>query len=820
MPDEPIFPPLDMERPVRTDVPLAEDEILADLPNLGSEDIEIEVVEDIAPPDEEGNVIVAFGEEITEDPAEQDFYRNLAEDMDQRDLDRLASQLIDNYKEDKDSRKDWESSYSEGLSLLGMDSEERTQPFQGATGVYHPLLSEAVAQFQASAYKELLPAGGPVDTRVVGKVSPERTAQAVRVKDFMNYQVTEVMQEFDPELDQMLFYLPLSGSSFKKVYYDETLNRAVSKFITSEDLVVPYETTDLLSATRITHVIKMKTNDVRKLQLSGFYRDIELIPTSPDPSEITKKVDELEGLHPTKYITPDIMTILESHVDLELVGFEELDEGGEPIGIQSPYIVTLEEGCSKILSIRRNWKEQDDTQAKKQYFVHYKFLPGLGFYGFGLIHMIGGLTKSVTSLLRQLIDAGTLANLPAGFKARGLRVRNEDEPLQPGEWRDVDASGTALRDSLMPLPYKEPSGTLLNLLGVLVDSGRRFAAITEIQTGDMNEAMPVGTTVALLERGMQVMSAIHKRLHYAQKIEFKLLAETFAEYLPSEYPYEVAGGERLVKVNDFSDQIDIVPHSDPNVFSMAQRIMLSQTQLQLATSAPQIHNLREAYFRMYQALGTQNITDILPPDEPENSKDPATENADALIGKPVKAFIFQDHGAHIAAHMAFMENPIFQNNQEAMLVLQSHIQEHFAMQYRQEVERMIGRPLPEEGEQLPPELENQIAQAAAQATAQISEQAKAFAMQQGESGIDPLVQIRMQELQLKEREMQRKEAESAARLAFDVGKEQGRMGLEESKLRQDANQAAERIDVQRDKLDVAKEKAQQPQTSRETITVN
>jgi hypothetical protein len=799
MADAPLIPPLDMERPIRTDVILEDDEVFVDIPEVEngiSQDFDIEIAPET---DEEGNTIVAFGG-MPSEPVSDDFYRNLAEEIDQRELSALASDTLSMYKEDRESRASWERTYSGGLSLLGMETDERSQPFQGASGVYHPLLSEAVAQFQASAYKELLPAGGPVNTRVVGRSSPEREEQATRVKEFMNYQITEVMQEYDPELDQMLFYLPLSGSSFKKVYYDESLGRAVSKFITSEDLVVPYETTDLQSATRITHMIRQNMNEVRKLQESGFYRDIELVPSEDPQTEITEKIDRMEGLSPTSYSSSDIMTILECHIDLDLSGFEDTREDGETTGIKLPYIVTMEEDCSQILSIRRNWEENDSLQKKKQYFVHYKFLPGLGFYGFGLIHMIGGLCKSATSLMRQLIDAGTLANLPAGFKARGLRVRNADEPLQPGEWRDVDAPGGALRDSLIPLPYKEPSGTLLNLLGILVDSGRRFAAITEMQTGDMTEAMPVGTTIALLEKGMQVMSAIHKRLHYSQKIEFRLLAETFSEYLPEEYPFEVSGGERIVKVNDFSDQIDVLPNSDPNVFSMAQRVMMAQTQLQLATSAPQIHNLREAYFRMYQALGVQNIRDILPATEPENSKDPATENADALIGAPLKAFIHQDHEAHVATHMAFMQNPIFQNNQEAMLVLQSHIQEHFAMLYRQQVEQMIGRPLPTEGEQIPPELENQIAQAAAQATQQISAQAQQFAAQQGEGGIDPLVQIRMKELELKERDMQRKEAEAQSRLAFDMKKEQVKTILEETKIEQDSSQAAERIQVQREKM--------------------
>lgn len=804
MADAPLIPPLEMERPIRTDVPLEEDEVLADFADtidLQEPEIEEDISINIEEPDEDGSVVVDFsGATIMTQNEGSDFYENIADLMDDRELGSLAGQMVEMYKDDRESRADWERTYSEGLGLLGMENEDRSQPFQGASGVFHPLLSEAVAQFQASAYKELLPSGGPVSTRVVGKLTPERAKQADRVKAFMNYQITEVMEEYDPELDQMLFYLPLSGSAFKKIYYDENLNRAVSKFITSEHLVVPYETTDLQSATRITHVIQMNTNDVRKLQQTGFYRNFELTPGPLPDDAVTQEVDKLEGLEPARYVTPEVTSVLECHTHLDLEGFEDLDEAGEPTGIQLPYIITIEEETNQVLSIRRNWEEEDESKQRRQYFVHYKFLPGLGFYGFGLIHMIGGLSKSATSLLRQLIDAGTLANLPAGFKARGLRVRNDDEPLQPGEWRDVDSPGGALRDSLLPLPYKEPSGTLLNLLGVIIDTGRRFAAITEMQTGEMTEAMPVGTTVALLEKGMQVMSAIHKRLHYSQKIEFRLLAATFSEYMPDEYPYEVTGGERVVKVSDFSDQIDILPHSDPNIFSMAQRVMMAQTQLQLATAAPQIHDLREAYYRMYTALGVQNIDDILPPSEPEESKDPASENADALLGKPLKAFIFQDHTAHIATHMAFMQNPIFQNNQQAMLVLQSHIQEHFAMQYRQEVERMIGRPLPQEGEQLPPELENQIAQAAAQATAAISEQAQAFAQQQGESGIDPLLQIRMKELELKERELQRKESESSARLAFDVQKEQVRTGLDEQKLNQDANNHAERIRLQEEKL--------------------
>jgi len=563
-----------------------------------------EIIED----GEGGAIVQAIREGEMEIPDEAiPFDANLAEVLDDGTLGELSSELRASYNEDLDSRDEWEETYVKGLDLLGLKTEERTTPFEGASGITHPMISESVTQFQAQAYKELLPAGGPVRTNVLGLQNAEREEQANRVKDFMNYQITEVMEEYDPDMDQMLFYLPLSGSTFKKVYFDQTRQRAVAKFIPAQDLVVPYSASDLATSTRVTHVLRMDENDVRKMQVAQVYRDVDL-QTSSDTEEdpVKQKVNELEGI--SKNYSDDVLTILEMHVELDLERFEDLDpETGEPTGIRLPYVVTIDESSGKVLAIRRNYDMTDPLKRKRQYFVHYKFMPGLGFYGFGLVHMIGGLGRAATSLLRQLIDAGTLANLPAGFKARGVRVRNSDEPLQPGEFRDIDAPGGSIRDAIVPLPYKEPSATLAQLLGGLVNDGRRFVALADQQMSDMNQETPVGTTVAMLERGMKVMSAIHKRMHYAQRTEFRLLARIFAENLPPMYPYEVAGAPQQVKMQDFDARIDVLPVSDPNIFSMSQRVTLAQTQLQLAQSNPQMHNLHAAYRRMYQALEVQNI---------------------------------------------------------------------------------------------------------------------------------------------------------------------------------------------------------------------
>ena len=646
-----------------------------------------EIIED----GEGGAIVQAIREGEMEIPDEAiPFDANLAEVLDDGTLGELSSELRASYNEDLDSRDEWEETYVKGLDLLGLKTEERTTPFEGASGITHPMISESVTQFQAQAYKELLPAGGPVRTNVLGLQNAEREEQANRVKDFMNYQITEVMEEYDPDMDQMLFYLPLSGSTFKKIYFDQTRQRAVSKFIPAQDLVVPYSASDLATSTRVTHVLRMDENDVRKMQVAQVYRDVDL-NTSSDTEEdpVKQKVNELEGI--SKNYSDDVLTILEMHVELDLERFEDLDpETGEPTGIRLPYVVTIDESSGKVLAIRRNYDMNDPLKRKRQYFVHYKFMPGLGFYGFGLVHMIGGLGRAATSLLRQLIDAGTLANLPAGFKARGVRVRNDDEPLQPGEFRDIDAPGGSIRDAIVPLPYKEPSATLAQLLGGLVNDGRRFVALADQQMSDMNQETPVGTTVAMLERGMKVMSAIHKRMHYAQRTEFRLLARIFAENLPPMYPYEVAGAPQQVKMQDFDARIDVLPVSDPNIFSMSQRVTLAQTQLQLAQSNPQMHNLHAAYRRMYQALEVQNIDEILPPPPPPpQPQDPAVENGLLIGGQVPQAFAQQDHDAHLAAHIALLEIPMMQNAPPVLSALFTHALQHISFKAREQVDKEL-----------------------------------------------------------------------------------------------------------------------------------
>tara|TARA_R110002051_G_scaffold2190_2_gene11303 strand:- start:3144 stop:5585 length:2442 start_codon:yes stop_codon:yes gene_type:complete len=740
--------------------------------------------------------------EIVPDEGEA-FYENLADIIDERDLRNIGLDLIGEFEEDESSREEWLDSFSKGLELLGIKTVERSQPFAGASGVHHPLLSESVAQFQAQAYKELLPADGPIKTQLVGVQTEEKVQQAERVQEFMNYQLTYNMEEYDPELDQMLFYLPLSGSAFKKVYYDPSKERAVSSFVMAEDFVVSYATQDLMDCERATHSITMTENQIRKLQLAGLYRDIDIgSPTTmyeDDAAGVKSKIDELSGI--ARPINSDSYTVLEMHVNLDLEGFEDIQDG-EETGIALPYIVTIIKENAKVLSIRRNYSPEDPLKQKIQYFVHYKFLPGLGFYGFGLIHMIGGLTKSATSILRQLIDAGTLANLPAGFKARGLRIRDDDEPIQPGEWRDVDAPGGTLRDSLMPLPYKEPSNVLSQLLGVLVESGQRFANIADMKIGDMGQEAPVGTTIALLERGSKIMSAIHKRMHHAQKIEFKLLARVFSESLPAEYPYDVVGGSRVVFAADFDKRVDVLPVSDPNIFSMSQRVIMAQTQLQLAQSAPELHNLREAYRKMYLALGVQEIDKILEPEEKAQPKDPIQENQDALMGVSLKAFLEQNHDAHIAAHMAFMQNPMVQQNPEALSALQAHIQEHQAMKYRIQIQQILaqqGVELPPEGQPIPMEVQNQIAMLAAQATQQITGQEQALIEAQQIAEQQPQIDLAQQQLDLQEAEIQRKSQSDQLRAQTDLAKAQLSSETELAKADKTEDIAQQRIAANREK---------------------
>ena len=736
------------------------------------EPLEDEVVEVFI--DDEG--IASFGDEFDEDYAIS-FGENIAEILDESTRGELASKITSYYHDDLDSRQDWYETFRDGLDLLGIKTNTRSEPFEGASGVYHPLLAEAVTHFQAQTYRELLPAGGPVDTQVMGVTSDPKLEQANRVKNFMNYQLTYKMEEYDPEMDQMLFYLPLAGSAFKKSYYDPSVGRAVSRFVKAEDLVVPYTTNDLVTASRITHVIRMTENDLKKLQLSGFYREVSMgSPSYIKQNDLQDKIDELEGVDRTG--GDDEYTLLEVHGEFDLDGFEDKDENGEPTGLALPYIITICLDTNEVLSIRQNYDPTDPMRRKVEYFTHYKFLPGLGFYGFGLIHMIGGVTKSATAILRQLIDAGTLSNLPAGFKSRGLNIQRSDDPIQPGEWRDVDTPGGVIRDSFLPLPYKEPSGTLAQLLGLLVESGQKFAAVMDQGAGDGNQNAPVGTTVAMLEKGQKVISAIHKRLHYAQRSEFKILKRIFGEVLPQEYPYQVQGAQQSVFREDFSDNVDVIPVSDPNIFSTTQRIILAQTQLQMAQSAPQLHNMREAFRKMYLALNIRDIDDLLLPEFEPTPKDPVQENMDALMNVPLKAFIQQNHDAHIQAHMAFMQNPQMQQNPQAMSALQAHIQEHIALKYRVQMEQILaqqGIQLPQPGPdgqmpQLPPEMESQIAMAAAQATQQITGQEQALAQAMAAQQQDPQREMFQEQMNLEYEKLSQKDRDSQRKTDLELEK--------------------------------------------------
>ena len=783
---------------------------------------------EVIPDGQGGAVVQALAEAIMGAQQEQQVPHdaNLAELLDDGYLGEISSDLRGSYEEDLESRSEWEETYTKGLDQLGVKHEERSQPFEGASGVTHPLIAESVTQFQAQAYKELLPSGGPVKTQVLGLQDADREEQASRVKNFMNYQIMEVMEEFDPDMDQLLFYLPLSGSTFKKVYFDEAKQRAVSKFIPAQDLVVPYAASDLATASRVTHVLRMDANDVRKMQIAGVYKDVELSKYEEGEDEVRQKIDEIQGT--SKTYTDEVFTILEMHVDLDLEGFEDMSPSGEPTGIALPYIVTIDEGSGQILAIRRNFEEGAGLAKKTQYFVHYKFMPGLGFYGFGLIHMIGGLGRAATSILRQLIDAGTLANLPAGFKARGVRVRNDDEPLQPGEWRDIDAPGGNIRDAIIPLPYKEPSGTLAQLLGALIEGGRRFVSLADQQTGDGNTAAPVGTTVAMLERGMKVMSAIHKRLHYSQRQEFRVLARIFRDNLPPEYPYDVQGGNRMIKAQDFDDRVDVVPVSDPNIFSMAQRVTLAQTQLQLAQSNPQVHNLHAAYRRMYQALEVQNIDEILPPPPKPQPLDPAIENARALMGEILNTFPEQDHDAHIRMHMAFMKAPLVMTSPQVMGTFYAHIMEHVSQKARQmvmaEIEQIISQAqLAAQGGAIDPVAAQQQIMKVQQDMQDPAQMEQLISMQMeklmaevlpgllptGEDPMaDPLVQIRMQELALKEKDLQRKTEEDQGDMLLELQKMQQRAATDAARIESQEEIAQNRNAVNRERIDVQRQAMQ------------
>ena len=746
-------------------------EIRENLPDQGETEIT---------PLDDGGVEINFEPGAFSQEQSESHFDNLAELLPEETLNPLGSELAQNYQEYKASRKDWETSYAKGLDLLGFKYETPSQPFQGASGATHPVLSEAVTQFQALAYKELLPADGPVRTRVIGVQTPQKNDQANRVKEFMNYQLMDVMKEYEPEFDQMLFYLPLSGSAFKKVYYDDLLGRTVSKFVPADDLIVPYNASSLEDAEAVIHRIKISENDLRKQQVAGFYRDVELPRPFNQETEVEKKERMLEGTKRT--FNEDMYTLLEFHINLDLEGFEDRGPDGQETGIKLPYIVTVEEGSREILSIRRNYEIADPKKQKIPYFVHFKFLPGLGFYGFGLIHMIGGLSRTATTALRSLLDAGTLSNLPAGFKMRGIRIRDDAQSIQPGEFRDVDAPGGNIRDSFMTLPFKEPSATLLQLMGVVVSAGQRFASIADLQVGEGNQQAAVGTTVALLERGSRTMSAIHKRIYAALKNEFKLMTRVFKLYLPNEYPYDVVGGQRMIKQTDFDDKIDIIPVADPNIFSQAQRISIAQTELQLASSNPQLHNLYAAYRNMYEALGVKNIDAILKPPARPMPMDPAVEHIQALAGQPFQAFKGQDHQAHITAHLNFMSTNMARNNPVVMASLQKNIFEHISLMSLEQVEMEFQREIVtlQSMQQNPQAMQDPMMQQQVMDLTMKIESRKAVLIAEmmeeyskeekkilGDFANDPLAKLRSRELDLRAQENMRKEKEGEERLNLD-----------------------------------------------------
>ena len=728
--------------------------------SIATPDIEIEIE------DPESVKIGIDGMEIEIEPAEpsdEDFDANLAEYMSEGDMTEIAGDLLGDFEDDISARKDWIQTYVDGLELLGMKIEERTEPWEGACGVYHPLLSEALVKFQAETIMETFPAAGPVKTLIVGKETQEKKDAAQRVQDDMNYQLTDVMTEYRPEHERMIWGLGLSGNAFKKVYFDPALDRQVSMFIPAEDIVVPYGASSLEQSPRVTHVMRKTENEVKRLQFAGFYRDVDLEEPSGALDEVEKKIAEKMGFRAT---SDDRYKLLEMHVDLDLPGYED-EEDGEKTGIALPYVVTIEKGTQTILSIRRNWRPEDDTHQKRNHFVHYGYVPGFGFYCFGLIHLVGAFAKSGTSLIRQLVDAGTLSNLPGGFKTRGLRVKGDDTPIAPGEFRDVDVPSGAIKDNLMTLPYKEPSQVLYSLLGTIVEEGRRFASAGDMKIADMSANAPVGTTLAILERTLKVMSAVQSRIHYSMKQELKLLKEIIRDYTPEEYDYEPEEGSPRAKQSDY-DLVTVIPVSDPNAATMAQKIVQYQAVLQLAQGAPQIYNLPQLHRQMLDVLGIRNAQKLIPLQDDQKPKDPISENMDVLMAKPLKAFIYQDQDAHIMAHTNFLQDPttaaiIGQNPMANQITagLQAHIAEHFGFKYRQMIEQQLGAPLPylkDEEDTIPEEYEVQISRLVAQASIQLLQQNQAQAAQQQaqQQMQDPIIQMQMQELQIKQQEVQRK----------------------------------------------------------------
>jgi len=783
-------------------------------------DIEIEIE------DPESVHINIDGMEIDlESLDEEGFDDNLAEYLGEETIQSIVSDLIGDYDDDVSSRRDWMQTYVDGLELLGMKIEDRTDPWAGACGVYHPLLSEALVKFQAETIMEILPASGPVKTEIIGKETPEKKEAAMRVQNDMNYQISDVMIEYRPETERMLWGLGLSGNAFKKVYYDPNIERPAAIFLPAEDVVVPYGASNLESAERVTHVMRKTENEIRRLQVAGFYLDVDLGDPNNTMDEVEKKIAEKMGFRAT---TDDRYKLLEMHVNLDLEGYEHKGKDGEPTGIALPYVVTIEKGSRKCLSIRRNWKEDDSTYQKRTHFVHYGYVPGFGFYCFGLIHLVGAFAKSGTSLIRQLVDAGTLSNLPGGFKTRGLRVKGDDTPIAPAEFRDVDVPSGTIKDNIMTLPYKEPSQVLMSLLNQIVEEGRRFAGAADIQISDMSANSPVGTTLAILERTMKVMSAVQARIHYSLKQELRLLKDIIRDYTPEEYPYDPEEGDRQAKKSDY-DLVDVIPVSDPNAATLSQKVVQYQAVIQLAQTAPQLYDLAYLHRQMLEVLGIKNAEKLVKLDEDAHPLDPISENMNAVNGKPMKAFIYQDHDAHIAAHQAFMTDPVVtktigQNPQanQIMAALQAHMAEHLGFQYRSQIEKQMGVALPAPDKELPATIEVQLSRLVAQASQQLLAIHKGEAAQQkaDEEAKDPLVQLQQQELQLKQAELQRKQqkdaADSQAKMA-QIQVEQQRIQAqtqgESIKLQAEAERHAietqEKLQMEKLRLgvDVAKENA-------------
>ena len=753
-----------------------------------------------------------------------DFNANLAEFMDEDEIESLANDLLSDFQTDIDSRKDWMQTYVDGLELLGMKIEDRTEPWPGACGVYHPLLAEALVKFQSETIMETFPAQGPVKTQIIGKETPEKKEAAVRVQQDMNYQLTEKMPEYRPEHERMLWGLGLAGNAFKKVYYDPSLERQVSIFVPAEDIVVPYGASSLLTAERVSHVMRKTKNDLVRLQVAGFYRDVELGEPQDTFDEVEKKIAEKMGFRAT---TDSRYKILEMHVDLDLPGYEDKDEEGEPTGIALPYVVTIEKSTQTVLAIRRNWRPDDDLKAKRNHFVHYGYVPGFGFYCFGLIHLIGAFAKSGTSLIRQLVDAGTLSNLPGGFKTKGLRIKGDDTPIAPAEFRDVDVSSGSIKDNIMTLPYKEPSQVLAALMDKIIDEGRRFASAADLKIADMSAQSPVGTTLAILERTLKIMSAVQARIHFAMRQEFKLLKEIIRDYTPPDYSYVPEDGTPQVKQSDY-DQVDVIPVSDPNAATMSQKVVQYQAVLQLASSAPQLYDLAQLHRQMLEVLGIKNPNKLVKLEDDNKPKDPVTENMDVVRMKPLKAFAYQDHQAHITTHISFMQDPmtaqmIGQNPlaQQMMAALQAHIAEHYAFMYRNMIEQQVGAPLPspDAEEQLPEEFETALSRMVAQASQQLLQQNQANAANQQaqQQAQDPIIQMQMQELQIKQAEVQRKAQKDQmdAQLRMQQQQIETQRIASQEKMAMEAIESREEIEGMKLGLDVSK--AQDERASREEM---